>query len=186
MKRCRTCGRIYNDDELNFCLDDGALLSTSLDPQATLHLPPSRRTNQSPTEVLPVEEIPELSERPAAPLRKRNLRAWIIGAVIVLLGGVAITFITYYQVNRVNTNGNNDNPSGAVKREGVITTDVFLRSDPSPSNSPIGIAENGSRVHILGEMDNWYQVAIIEHGRKKHDPASADRGWVYKKYVIVP
>jgi len=36
MKICPTCKRTYNDETYTFCLEDGSLLSTSYDPEATL------------------------------------------------------------------------------------------------------------------------------------------------------
>ena len=36
MKRCPHCGRTYSVESFSFCLDDGALLSASYDPDATL------------------------------------------------------------------------------------------------------------------------------------------------------
>jgi serine/threonine protein kinase len=70
-----------------------------------------------------------------------------------------------------------------IGKEGVTTTDVKLRPDASTSNSPIGLAENGSRIRILSFNDNWYEVQVIEHGRAKTDPFSSDRGWINKRFV---
>jgi serine/threonine protein kinase len=70
-----------------------------------------------------------------------------------------------------------------VGREGQTTTDVNLRPDASTANSPVGLAENGSRVKILSSDNNWYEVQVMEHGRPKTDPFSADRGWINKKFV---
>ena len=70
-----------------------------------------------------------------------------------------------------------------IGKEGVTTTDVNLRPDASTSNSPIGLAEYGSRIKILSFNDNWYEVQVIEHGRTKTDPFSSDRGWINKKFV---
>lgn len=61
MKRCPTCQRVYTDDSLTFCLEDGAQLlneasssSSSSEPPATLFMsePPSTSSNRSaaPTE----------------------------------------------------------------------------------------------------------------------------------------
>jgi serine/threonine protein kinase len=70
-----------------------------------------------------------------------------------------------------------------VGREGVTTTDVNLRPDASAANSPVGIAEIGSKVKILNINNNWCEVQILEHGRAKTDPYSSDRGWINKKFV---
>jgi serine/threonine protein kinase len=70
-----------------------------------------------------------------------------------------------------------------VGKEGYTTTDLNLRSDPSTENPPVGLAENGSRVRVLSVNNNWYEVQVLEHGRPKTDPYTADRGWVNKKYL---
>ena len=70
-----------------------------------------------------------------------------------------------------------------VGREGVTTTDVNLRPDPSAANTAIGLAEYGSRVKILRESNNWYEVQVLQHGRPKTDPFSADQGWINKRFV---
>ncbi len=70
-----------------------------------------------------------------------------------------------------------------VGREGVTTTDVNLRPDPSVANTAIGVAELGSRVKVLAINNNWYEVQILEHGRPKSDQFSADRGWINKRFV---
>jgi serine/threonine protein kinase len=70
-----------------------------------------------------------------------------------------------------------------VGREGVTTTDVNLRSDASTTNTPVGIAEVGSKIKVLSASNNWYEIQILEHGRAKSDPFSADRGWINKRFV---
>ena len=70
-----------------------------------------------------------------------------------------------------------------IGREGVTTTDVNLRPVASAANSPIGLAESGSRVKVLATENNWFEVQVVEHGRPKSDPYSSDRGWVNRRYV---
>ena len=70
-----------------------------------------------------------------------------------------------------------------IGREGVTTTDVNLRSDASTANPPVGVAENGSRIKILASDENWYEIQVLEHGRPKTNPFTADRGWINKKFV---
>jgi hypothetical protein len=49
MKQCPRCNRIYSDDELNFCLDDGEMLQHFSDEQPTQ---PLYRDEPPPTVVL--------------------------------------------------------------------------------------------------------------------------------------
>ena len=70
-----------------------------------------------------------------------------------------------------------------VGREGVTTTDVKLRPDASTARPEIGLAELGSKVKVISENNNWYEVQVLEHGRPKSDPYSSDRGWLNKRFV---
>lgn len=70
-----------------------------------------------------------------------------------------------------------------VGREGVTTTDVNLRADPSSTNTAIGLAEFGSRVKVLAVNNNWYEVQVTQHGRPKTDQFTSDRGWLNKRFV---
>jgi serine/threonine protein kinase len=70
-----------------------------------------------------------------------------------------------------------------IGREGVTTTDVNLRPTANATNTPIGLAESGSKVKVLSADNNWYEVQVLEHGRPKVDQYSSDRGWINKKFV---
>jgi Bacterial SH3 domain len=70
-----------------------------------------------------------------------------------------------------------------IGREGITTTDVNLRPNPSASNTAIGMAEYGSRVKVLAVNNNWYEVQVLQHGRPKTDQFSSDRGWINKRFV---
>ena len=74
MKRCPTCRRIYTDNTLNFCLEDGASLesvsSASLDETLTLD------ANEPPaTEILPAGLAPTVSARKTPPTVRQEARA---------------------------------------------------------------------------------------------------------------
>jgi len=101
MKRCPACSRVYDDDGLRFCLDDGTSLVEKLDDTAaplTLAFP----------ENLPVPTIkqafrPEVPpvlnayEQPAAPpvARKRSVLPWLlaIGALLLLGSSIVVAVI---------------------------------------------------------------------------------------------
>jgi hypothetical protein len=60
---------------------------------------------------------------------------------------------------------------------------VNLRPVANVSQTPIGLAESGSKVKVLSADNNWYEIQVVEHARPKLDPYSADRGWINKRYV---
>ena len=64
MKRCPQCKRVYADQTLNFCLEDGALLSGATDPNAG---ETARSASDAPTEVLRSEDLPHNAGTPTLP-----------------------------------------------------------------------------------------------------------------------
>jgi uncharacterized protein YraI len=70
-----------------------------------------------------------------------------------------------------------------VGKSFMTTTDVNLRSGPSRSFGEVGRAELNSRVRVLQVNGKWYEIEVLEHGRAKEDPSSADRGWAHSAYL---
>ena len=65
MKRCPSCHRGYPDDSLTYCLEDGSILSTVPDPDATLVIPDRRLTDRTESDsatqnLLPSSKSPYL------------------------------------------------------------------------------------------------------------------------------
>lgn len=107
-------------------------------------------------------------------------------ALLLILGFAGMLLATHkYVTSRWNPLGGIPRVSElfVVDREGTTTTDVNLRPDPSAANTAIGLAEYGSRVKVLSENNNWYEVQVLTHGRPKTDPFSSDRGWINKRFV---
>jgi ABC-type uncharacterized transport system ATPase subunit len=76
MKRCPTCNRTYSDESLSFCLKDGALLSATEDPQATLQL--SATKDPQETLRIPASQVPQVTQaspsaRQSSALELRNI-----------------------------------------------------------------------------------------------------------------
>ncbi len=67
-----------------------------------------------------------------------------------------------------------------AQKEAIALTDINLRSESNTGKNVIGRVPKNSRVKILSDNDNWYEVAIIEYGQQKED-GWADRGWVSGK-----
>jgi hypothetical protein len=77
MKECPQCSRVYADESMRFCLDDGALLLAPAGAQPMMRIPTAPRT-----EVLPGSQY---STRP----RKSPL-PWVIAALAVMFAGVVL------------------------------------------------------------------------------------------------
>jgi hypothetical protein len=88
MKKCPNCSRTYSDHTFSFCLDDGALLSASFDPDATLVLPttktvPASVRNDYRRETLPIFLVPSDPDR----FKQELLRTRIAEIVTSYLDG---------------------------------------------------------------------------------------------------
>lgn len=70
------------------------------------------------------------------------------------------------------------NTKCSVGQECMTTTDANLRASPGKGQKWVGLAENGSRVRVLKVRSNWCEVIVLEHGRQKEKPESADQGWL--------
>jgi len=118
--------------------------------------------------------------------RPRRTHRFIVALVLILLFSGMLLATHKYVTSRWNPWIGGLPGVGEffiVGREGVTTTDVNLRPDPSAANPAIGLAEFGSRVKILKEDNNWYEVRVLQHGRPKTDPFSSDQGWINKRFV---
>ncbi len=151
MKRCPVCQRVY-EDEMGFCLEDGSGLMSvsdaSSDAGATMKIPASRLTDQSPTEVLPAGEAtqpspqfarqPYASERTVATERKPSALPWILGAAIVLgLSGIVIALI-------LTRNREPDNSQIAQNTSQSENTTPTLQADNTATINPAELPESAS------------------------------------------
>lgn len=77
--------------------------------------------------------------------------------------------------------------SPLVGRIATAITDLNLRSGPDASYQKVGLAERSSRVRILqvNDSNGWYKVQVVQHGRAKSDPQSAEVGWINSKYLTL-
>jgi len=144
MKSCPTCRRIYADDTLRFCLEDGAPLDTEVRPgsERTLALPEARETGgpAAPTKLLddpalaptlPAREkssatIPRVEPPRAAKRSTASVVALTVAATVLLLGlGGVVAWQLMKDDGTGRDGGNvNTNTSG-----GVVST-------PTPTPPP--------------------------------------------------
>src|SRR5215831_14196689 len=94
MKRCPKCGRKYDDDSLNYCLQDGSSLITAPESEQTLV------TSRMAAPTIPSWVGNTASEaRPRSSLRAISFAAIVLLAVILGGGGVALL----YRINNWNS-----------------------------------------------------------------------------------
>ena len=98
----------------------------------------------------------------------RGMRFLVAFLLILAFAGILLATHNYFR-GRIplwgsrpsgSTSTGDSNQRVDVGREVLTVTDVYLRPDAGTSNSPIGLAETGSRVKILSANNNWYEVQI--------------------------
>jgi serine/threonine protein kinase len=118
--------------------------------------------------------------------RKRR-RDFLVGLILVLcFAGLLLATGAYVRtLIRRQTSTAATTTTSIVGQQATTTTDLNLRDGPSASNDQIGLAESGSRVRVLSvsSTSNWCEVQVLQHARPKDDPASADRGWVNRRFL---
>jgi len=119
------------------------------------------------------------------PVTTRRLRPFLVAALLIVAFSGMLLATHKYVTSRWNpfVGISKLGDIFVIGREGVTTTDVKLRPDPSAANPQVGLAEAGSRVKVLSSDGNWYEVQVLQHGRPKRDPFTSDRGWLNKQFV---
>lgn len=163
MKRCGTCNRVYADDTLSFCLEDGTQLvrdaGGQFNAQATLVQPGVNTAQQRPPQTNPAKanQPPWSQFAPPQPAQQRNPLPWILGAVVlvpVLLGMITGVVVFIYKAShrsdetnvnvrrsvvsntRTNSNrtSNNSNGAGAnLKAHEGVYTGTATNTTNSPA-----------------------------------------------------
>lgn len=133
MKICPTCRKTYNDDGLNFCLDDGSVLTLAADklPETVMMNQP-RFTDPSPSNQQGVQSSfgnqGQYSMQPA----KKSSKAWIwvlgiLGVLVLVCGGGFAAFFVY--VASLDTNTNTNGSSSPTPRGSTPTPSPFPRNE---------------------------------------------------------
>lgn len=146
MKKCPACGRAYHDDTINFCLEDGSVLTAPPYAAETLALPNRQGDNLAPTvpaapseqprpfrqgTTLPVgAQLPPAYASGEKPHRKGGLR-WLIPVAAVLL--ISMVGILFYSTGEKKGGGSETN-SG--RREAESPSNVNVVGTPSGTVTP--------------------------------------------------
>jgi hypothetical protein len=143
MKICPRCQKTYADDNLNFCLEDGAVLT-----QASAQPPPPT----SPIAPFPTQPQPSMPGQPSSQQGwnvpqtssqpKRSSKAWvwvllILGVLILVCGGGFVAFLAFVSSRADNAaNGtSNDRTSNSNWNKAANLTSNSSTSSTSTSNS---------------------------------------------------
>ncbi|MGH9821438.1 MAG: hypothetical protein ACRD43_14835, partial [Pyrinomonadaceae bacterium] len=143
MKVCPTCQKTYTDDNLNFCLDDGTVLTQQASAQdsmpATVFMNQPRPTNPQASFGSPpaTQSSWNAPPPPYSPPPKKSSKTWIwvlgiLGLVVVLCGGGTIgLFIIGSLVPAANKDSN-----GNTQGNHVVFANTKASPGPSVTGSP--------------------------------------------------
>jgi hypothetical protein len=147
MKICPRCQKTYSDDNLNFCLEDGSVLSAmsvGAMPPDTVHMPqmPTAPQQQPPTQpsaqagwnVAPQQQ--QYSMQP--PKKSSKMWIWVLvifGGIILLCGGgfVGLVFLGS-QVEKSNTAANSDSKTTTSNSSKNFSSNTNSGSSTTPSS----------------------------------------------------
>ncbi len=151
MKECPRCSRVYADESLRFCLDDGASLVPRVSPSAqqTLRINPPRATRAKPTDVLP-------GSRLTLAAREQSLIPWIVtgGALLlVVVMGIVITIVMLAKrPASPNTNGAN------------------AGKNPTATPTPLTLGLSGTRWTQTSTVSQIKEFNFRPNGTINNDP----------------
>ncbi len=138
MKICPTCRRTYEDDGLNFCLEDGSVLRLAhSDAAPTVVMNQARPTSPSPTHGgtqtgRDVQNAGSYSMQP----KKKSSKAWIwvvgIFALLILLCGGGFAGFFLYVASVANSNAAANSTKGTANSN-TTRANTFTTRSPSPS-----------------------------------------------------
>jgi cytoskeletal protein RodZ len=167
MKSCPQCKQTYNDEMLNFCLNDGTMLVQSFNQnqqaETVMMNQPRVTANQPPTFVNQQQTF----GNNAPPRKKSKAWMWVLGIVGVLgLGGVVVFVALLGIVASLpddNTNRNNNN-SRTIKSTPDSTptksSDNVLKDDLSSwyyNDATVGTASaSGDEMIMKSKASDYY------------------------------
>jgi hypothetical protein len=175
MKICPKCSQQYADDSLNFCLNDGSVLSAADYEQPTVLINHPRPTAPPQFYGAPPQQnwnaAPHIANQP----RKKS-RAWlwvlgIFGGVILLCGGGFAALIALIPDSNVNYNSNYSNSSNLSSAPRAVLKDDLSKWKPKLEIYGVtNYADN--RLTISTKQKNFYYVLVTPDASFKTENAT--------------
>jgi hypothetical protein len=182
MKICPNCQRTYTDDGLNFCLDDGSILSqtNSNSLPATVLINEARPTSPNQQHNNEVPTKANWNNQAAYSMQpKKSSKTWIwvlgiLGALALLCGGGFVGFVAWVGTLDTNTNSKNNANTGnfnSVSTSNANTTsndrtdvDKIDLNDWVITDSEFGVTEctNGELTMSSRKKGFYYVIAGTE------------------------
>lgn len=186
MKVCPKCQKTYSDDNLNFCLDDGTVLTQQAQAQdsmpETVFMNPPRPTNpQTSFGNQPATQSSWNAPPPpyaAAPKKSSKTWIWVVGilAVVVLLCGGGLLGFVVYVASVADTNTN-----GTTNGNRIVLNGKTPASSPSVNASPKGTPDDSDAETI--DLSTWVKenslYGITEFTNGEFFMSSKQKGFYY-------
>jgi hypothetical protein len=205
MKRCPACDRVYEDNAMSFCLEDGTPLFSSppYDPGATMQIPTEGVTGQALSEVLTEKTIPSIGHRllpseeykmpaqakPSEP--KKIMPLWILGAALIL--GLSAIIVALIATRNTGPNGSqvaqktgnvsqasNANAGSSVNRP-LANVSANANSNRENANNPNNASANrnisNNESQGNANSDNGSAAAPTNHDEVLQDLKAFEDKW---------
>lgn len=186
MKICPSCQRSYSDDELNFCLDDGAVLTqaNSLNappPTVLMNQPRVTAQNQSFGNENPAQ-VNQYQPQTYTLQPKKSAKTWVwvvavLGFGVLLCGGGMVGFIAWVGTLDTNTNRQNPDVSNSNSNTWITPDDrtqvqtieltKWVQKDTS-----YGITDFKNGEFIMSSKQKGYFYVLIAHKDYKTENAT--------------
>ncbi len=128
--------------------------------------------------------VPITAESPIVAKTKKRRTLRRLATFVVIIG--IFTGILYGTATYMRGRGLIPEVKNPFKTQtAVAKTDIYLRSGPDANNDQIGLVTKNSKVRIVKEQNNWYQVDVVEQGRARTGEATVTRGWLNGKYLDI-
>ena len=176
MKICPTCRRTYEDDGLNFCLEDGSVLTfASLDAAPTVVMEKPRPTDPAPPTWQP-QNPPAYSVQP----KKRTSKGWLwvlaIFAILVLVCGGGFVGFFLYVASVANSNVTANKGAINTTPTNKPNTNTFTRATPSPSPAESGEAQEVDLSAWVEDPTVWLETEFADG---EFSMTSKQKGYYY-------
>lgn len=182
MKVCPTCRKTYTDEGLNFCLEDGSMLTIAQqEAPPTVVMQSPAPTNPNPVFQNPPHSQQTWAQQPSYSIQpKKKSKAWLwvtglLGLGVLLCGGGGIGMLAYFAAQGEKENSRNSAPPPPANnaRTNTSTTNtsspggdrtavsVVNMSTWAEATSPEVISEFNNNELVLGTRQKGYYYVLV-------------------------